>query len=213
MKIKVGVVAVALAVVGVLGGCTSTPAADTAPIIQPKGPGEDAKTLSPDDIGTDWQTPPNEADLRYVAGMIVHHRQALEMSSLAPERAVDETVLGLASRIKDAQGPEIGAMEQWQKQYAAQAPAHGHSGEAPHVDHASMPGMATPDQMAALKAAKGADFDRLFLQLMIAHHEGALTMVTEHAAKGVDVRVGEMADDVAAVQSAEINRMRAVRIP
>lgn len=213
MRIKVGVTAVVLAVTGVLAGCTSTPAEDTAPIIQPKGPGEVAETLSADDIGTDWRTPPNEADLRYVEGMIGHHRQALEMSSLAPERAVNETVRGLASRIFDAQGPEIKAMEQWQEQYAEQAPKHGHSADLPHVDHASMPGMATADQMAALKAAKGADFDRLFLQLMIAHHEGALKMVTEHAAKGVDVRVGEMADDVAAGQSAEINKMRAVQIP
>jgi uncharacterized protein (DUF305 family) len=213
MRIKVALAAAALVATGVLAGCTGTPAEDTAPIIQPKGPGEAAQTLSPDDIGTNWQTPPNEADLAYVVGMIEHHRQALEMSSLAPERAANETVRGLASRIADAQGPEIKAMEQWQRQYATQAPAHGHSGEMPHVDHTSMPGMATPEQLAELKAARGADFDRLFLRLMIAHHEGALKMVTDHAAKGVDVRVGEMADDVAATQAAEIAKMQAVQIP
>ncbi|RKT56064.1 DUF305 domain-containing protein [Saccharothrix australiensis] len=195
-----------------LASCTA-PAGDSPPVIVPKGPGEQAATVAPEDVGTDRWSAPSEADLKYVASMIEHHRQALVMSALAPERASNETVKGLASRIHDTQGPEIGAMEQWRRQFAEQAPAHGHRGELPHVDHRSMPGMATDEQLAALRAARGPEFDRLFLQLMIAHHEGALTMANELLASGSDVRVEEMANDVVASQSDEIARMRAITIP
>ncbi|MBW4717552.1 DUF305 domain-containing protein [Saccharothrix obliqua] len=193
--------------------CTSPPAADAPPVIVPGAPGEQARTVAPGDVGTDRWVAPNEADLKYVAGMIVHHEQALEMSALAPERARHETVRGLAARIHDTQGPEIGAMRQWRDQFARDAPAHGHRGQLPEVAHAAMPGMASPDQLAALRAARGDDFDRLFLSLMIAHHEGALRMATELLSSGSDVRVEEMANDVVASQSDEIARMRAITIP
>ncbi|XVS61458.1 DUF305 domain-containing protein [Actinosynnema sp. CA-299493] len=198
--------------VAVLAGCTSQ-ADDQPPIIAPQGPGEQAQTLAPEDFGTDRWVAPSEADLKYVAGMIVHHRQALDMTALAPERAQNETVRGLASRIHDTQGPEIAAMEQWQRQYAEDAPAHGHGSDLPEVDHRSMPGMATDEQLAALRAARGADFDRLFLQLMIAHHEGAVRMAIEVLSSGSDVRVEEMANDVSVSQTDEIDRMRAITIP
>ncbi|ROP42245.1 DUF305 domain-containing protein [Saccharothrix texasensis] len=198
--------------VAVLAGCTSQ-ADDQPPIIAPQGPGEQAQTLAPEDFGTDRWVAPSEADLRYVASMIVHHQQALEMTALAPERAQNETVRGLASRIHDTQGPEIAAMEQWQRQYAEDAPAHGHGATLPEVDHRSMPGMATDEQLAALAAARGADFDRLFLQLMIAHHEGAVRMAIEVLSSGTDVRVEEMANDVSVSQTDEIDRMRAITIP
>ena len=198
--------------VAVLAGCTSQ-SGDQPPIIVPQGPGEQARTMAPEEFGTDRWVAPSEADLKYVARMIVHHKQALDMTALAPERAQHETVRGLASRIHDTQGPEIAAMEQWQRQYAENAPAHGHGGELPEVDHGSMPGMATDEQMAALAAARGADFDRLFLQLMIAHHEGAVQMAVEVLSSGIDVRVEEMANDVSASQTDEINRMKAIKIP
>jgi uncharacterized protein (DUF305 family) len=209
MRIRVVLVAVVLAV----AGCTGTSVDSGAPIIAPGAPGEANKTLSPADIGTDRTLAPNEQDLVYVVGMIAHHQQAVEMTALAPERAANETVRGLASRIHDTQGPEIGAMEQWQRQFAANATQHGHSGDLPHVDHAKMPGMATPDQLAALKAATGAEFDKLFVQLMTAHHQGAVKMAEQVLASGLDVRVEEMAADVIAVQSDEIKRMQALQLP
>ncbi|QFZ19144.1 DUF305 domain-containing protein [Saccharothrix syringae] len=196
----------------VLVGCTSQ-ASDEAPVIVPQGPGEPARTLSPEDVGTDRWVAPSEADVTYVAKMIVHHRQALEMSALAPERAQDATVKGLASRINDTQGPEIGAMEQWQREYAQQAPAHGHSGSQPEFDHAAMPGMASAADLAALAAARGADFDRLYVRLMTAHHEGALKMAVEVLSNGSDVRVEEMANDVIVTQTDEIERMKAIALP
>ncbi|CCH30294.1 DUF305 domain-containing protein [Actinosynnema sp. NPDC047251] len=199
-------------VVAFLAACTPQ-SEEAPPVIVPKGPGEQAETMAPGDVGTDRWVAPGEADLKYVASMIVHHRQALEMSALAPERARNETVKGLASRIHDTQGPEIGAMEQWRRQFAENAPAHGHNGSLPEVDHGSMPGMATDEQLAALKAASGTDFDRLFLRLMIAHHEGALTMAVDLLSSGSDVRVEEMANDVVASQSDEIARMKAISLP
>ncbi|PRY40348.1 DUF305 domain-containing protein [Umezawaea tangerina] len=205
MRIKVGVAAVAL----LLAGCTGTSSTeDAAPVIVPGAPGETAKTISPDDLGTDRYIAPNDRDLAYVAGMVVHHRQAVEMTELAPERASNEVVRGLAARIHDTQGPEIGAMEQWQRQYAATAGEHGHSGKMPDVDHAAMPGMATAEQMGELKAARGEEFDRVFVRLMVAHHKGALAMAEEVLSSGVDVKVEEMAADVIATQTDEINRMQ-----
>ena len=209
MRFRVGLVAVAL----VLTGCTSTPSDDAAPIIVPGAPGEQAKTISPDDIGTDRFVAPNERDLTYVVSMIGHHRQALEMTELAPDRASNETVRGLASRIHDTQGPEIGAMEQWQKQFTVNAEQHGHSTALPHVDHATMPGMASTADMAALAAATGGEFDKLFVRLMIAHHKGALKMAEEVLSNGVDVRVEEMASDVIATQTDEIKRMQDLQLP
>jgi uncharacterized protein (DUF305 family) len=98
-------------------------------------------------------------------------------------------------------------MNRWLSQHAVptvnpNAP-HGHGG-----DGGEMPGMATPEQLDALDKAKGAAFDKLFLELMITHHEGALTMADEVRKNGVDVRVQEIADDVTAEQSDEIRRMR-----
>ncbi|HEX6342415.1 DUF305 domain-containing protein [Umezawaea sp.] len=209
MRMRVGLLAVAL----VLAGCTSTPSDDATPIIAPGAPGEQAKTISPDDLGTDRLVAPNERDLTYVVSMIGHHRQALEMTALAPERASNETVRGLASRIHDTQGPEIGAMEQWQKQFAVDAERHGHSTALPHVDHATMPGTASAADMAALAASTGPEFDRLFARLMIEHHKGALRMAQEVLADGVDVRVEEMASDVIATQTDEITRLQNLDLP
>jgi uncharacterized protein (DUF305 family) len=206
-------IAVLAVLAAVLVGCTSGPEADQPPVIAPQGPGEQAQTLSPDDVGTDRWVAPSEADVTYVVKMIEHHRQALEMSALAADRAGDETVKGLASRIHDAQGPEIEGMEQWRRQYAEEAAAHGHGGDLPEVDHAAMPGMASEADLAALEAARGADFDRLYLRLMTAHHEGAIEMAVELLSNGSDVRVEEMANDVIATQTDEIERMKAITIP
>lgn len=193
-----GVLAVAAAFV-LLAGCTSTP--DAAPVIAPDTPGGSQQTLAPTDVSGVIPPPPNEADRKYVAMMIVHHEQALAMTRFAPDRAENATVKGLADRIRFSQEPEIGAMKQWQR-------AHGEIGS--HGDHGSMPGMATQEQLNALGAARGKDFDRMFLQLMIVHHEGALKMATDALGAGSNLQVEEMANDVIASQSDEINRMKAL---
>ncbi|MFD3695437.1 DUF305 domain-containing protein [Streptomyces sp. NPDC058646] len=174
-------------------------------VIAPGRPGEKARTLSPGQAAKEQpDDSPNAADHAYVQGMIEHHRQALTMSALAPDRAAAEGVKRIAERIAAAQKPEIGAMEGWLSRYPA--PAAGSAGH----DHGAMPGMATEQQLQELAQARGADFDRLFLKLMTAHHAGALTMAGEALADGNNVTVEEMANEVVATQTAEMARMRAM---
>ncbi|WTO32758.1 DUF305 domain-containing protein [Streptomyces virginiae] len=197
-----------------LPGCQGDDGSDRATIVAPGGPGEEARHLTPEEAAkAKPDDSPNAADRTYVSRMIEHHRQALTMSALAPDRAASEGVKRLAERITAAQKPEIGAMEKWLTRHPATtpppatatpaAPAAGH-------DHGAMPGMATERQLAELTAATGTDFDRLFLKLMTTHHEGAVTMAGEALAGGNNVAVEEMATEVVATQSAEIHRMRAM---
>ncbi|MFC7644934.1 DUF305 domain-containing protein [Streptosporangium lutulentum] len=143
---------------------------------------------------------PNAVDVIFMQNMISHHRQALDMAALAPTRADSDKLKGLASRIKDVQGPEIQFMTSWLQQQGQKVPDH-------HAAHTDMPGMATPEQIEALKAASGKDFDRLFLQLMIAHHEGALKMAEQALVGGSHQKIEEVANDITATQNAEIRRM------
>ncbi|CRK58142.1 putative lipoprotein [Alloactinosynnema sp. L-07] len=199
------VVSVLAAVIALgISGCGDDVARPDNPVLQPGKPGEDNKTLSPDEAVSAIPTyKPNEADITYVRDMIVHHRQAVEMTALVPQRGRNEQVKGLASRISDAQQPEIEAMNRWLSTNFQPPvdPGHGHV-------PADMPGMATPEQLAALKQASGAEFDKLFLQLMIKHHEGAIAMANKAQQSGADVKVQEMADHVVAEQGDEIRRMQ-----
>ncbi|MCI3934841.1 DUF305 domain-containing protein [Streptomyces sp. AN091965] len=199
-----------------LGACDSASDADARPksgsskgpsVIAPGKPGEKAATLSAEEAArqrTDDDSP-NSADFDYVEKMIPHHAQALEMTRLVPKRAKSTRVKRLADRITAAQKPEIGAMERWLKSQGKKAEKRGHGA---HHDHAGMPGMATPAQLEQLRAAKGEAFDELFLKLMITHHSGAVTMATDALSEGNNLLVEEMANDVVAQQTAEINRMR-----
>ncbi|MFD5429167.1 DUF305 domain-containing protein [Streptomyces sp. NPDC127084] len=180
-------------------------------VVAPGRPGEPARTLSADEARRAVpDNRPNAADLAYARMMIVHHRQALEMTALAPGHAAGERLKRLAERIDAAQRPEIGAMEAWLKANGGGTDGgHGSHGQGGH-DHGAMPGMATPAQLTQLRAAHGAAFDKLFLTLMITHHAGAVTMATEVLSNGRNVQMEEMASEVIAQQTAEINRMRAM---
>jgi uncharacterized protein (DUF305 family) len=185
------------------------PPTNSAPVIVPGKPGEEASTIPPGQATVADSPAPNDADITFVENMIAHHQQAVWMAELAPDRASSRDVKELASRIADVQGPEIDAMNRWLSQHSIPtvnptAPEHSHGGGAA----ASMPGMITEAQFEELQNAKGKDFDRLFLQRMIAHHQGALTMADQVRKSGVDVRVQEMADDVTAEQTDEIHRMQ-----
>jgi uncharacterized protein (DUF305 family) len=185
------------------------------PVIAPQGPGEPNETRTPDEAASAaQQQPPNDADVSYVQMMIVHHAQALEMTELAAEHGTGEKVRSIAARISDVQGPEIDMMNRWLAEHGEDEidPSGGaHDGHGNHGHHGDMPGMATPEEMDDLRAARGEDFDELFLTLMIAHHDGALEMARDVQTAGADVRVQEMADDVIATQSAEIGRMQTMR--
>ncbi|WP_374772698.1 DUF305 domain-containing protein [Streptomyces sp. NBC_01310] len=201
-----------------LAGCQGDGGADRADdgpavIVAPGRPGEKSRTLTPEQAAkAKPDDSPNAADHAYVQRMIEHHRQALTMSALAPQRAAADGVKRLADRITAAQKPEIGAMQKWLARHptpSAGSGGHGQGHDQGH-DHGAMPGMATEQQLKELTEAKGTDFDRLFLKLMTAHHEGALTMAGEALAGGNNIAVEEMANEVVATQSAEIHRMRAM---
>lgn len=199
-----------LVVLGVaLAGCGSAAPAGPA-VIVPGGPGESAQVL-PGAEAAERRTPVpvSPADVEFVAAMVPHHEQALELAALAPGRAVAPGVLAIADRISAVQGAEIAMMRSWlDVQDDALGGGHGGAHGGGGHEGGLHPGMATPEQVAALGAATGPAFDRMFLDLMIAHHEGALAMADAVRAGGTDVLVSQMADDVTATQSAEIGRMR-----
>lgn len=193
-----------------LSGCTadppSAPQADsTAPVLAPGRPGEEARTLSPGEAVTAVPKPVmNAADVKYLQDMVVHHQQALDMSILVPNRATSARIKALASRIKDTQGPEIQFMRGLLQEQGQRIPDH-------HTAHEGMPGMATPEQLDRLKAASGQAFDEQFLQLMSAHHEGAIKMSEQVLTGGSHIRIEELANDIAVTQLAEIRRMRQIQ--
>jgi len=200
----------AVLALGPLAACSSTPPppSNPGPVIVPGKPGEEASTIPPGQATGVAPEEPNDADKQFIQNMIVHHQQAVWMADLAPSRASSKDVKGMASRISDVQKLEIDAMNRWLSKHSIPtvnptAPNHETMG-----GHGAMPGMATPEQLDQLKNAKGTAFDTLWLTLMIAHHQGALTMAEEVRQKGVDVRVQEIADDVLVEQADEIQRMQ-----
>jgi uncharacterized protein (DUF305 family) len=146
-----------------------------------------------------------EADVRFMQGMIAHHAQAIYMSRMAVAHHAGPKLLKLANKIDQSHVAEIRLMQEWLK-------ANGQFvTDTSSWHHMMMQGMLTSEQIAQLDAAKGADFDRLYLTYMIQHHEGALKMVTDLFATpraGQDVDVSVFANDVTVVQTAEIGVMR-----
>ena len=149
---------------------------------------------------------PNATDVAFARDMIPHHRQAIEMADLAADRAGSGEIRALADRIRRAQDPEIAQMAGWLTEWGQPLPSPGqHTGQ---DDHHGMPGMMTGDEMAALAGAAGAEFDRLFLDTMIRHHEGAVQMAEILRSDGVHPAVRQLAEAIAASQQSEINEMR-----
>lgn len=149
------------------------------------------------------------ADVAFMQGMIAHHAQALEMTALVAERTTTHAIMMLAERIDVSQTDEIALMQAWLRDRAERVPGpHDHHA---HGDHGLMPGMLTAAQMERLRAARGAEFDRLFLELMIQHHEGALRMVRDLFAAdgaGQEPAIFQFASEVDSDQTMEIDRMR-----
>ena len=151
-----------------------------------------------------------KADVEFMQGMIAHHAQAVDMVDLIEARTARDEIRMLGRRIAASQVDEITMMQDWLKSRSQPAPeTHTHEG---HVT-ALMPGMLTGEEMARLAASRGADFDRLFLEGMIKHHGGALTMVEQlfsTPGAGQEVEVFTFASDVDADQRIEIDRMAAM---
>ncbi len=155
-----------------------------------------------------------EADVRFMTGMIGHHAQALVMAGLAPTHDASPSLDILCARIINAQKDEIAGMQLWLSDRGQPVPEvdiHGTTMMVHGPDYAMhMPGMLTQEQLDELDAARGEDFDRLFLTFMIQHHQGAVTMVEELLATdgaGQDEAAFKLASDIQADQRAEIDRM------
>ncbi len=156
--------------------------------------------------------PYTPADVHFVAGMIGHHAQAIQMAGWAPSHEAGAAVRRLCERIVVAQNDEIAFAQRWLREHHEFVPPADPRGHImPGMDHPMlMPGMLTPEQMTQLDAARGPEFDRLFLTFMIQHHQGALTMVQQLlSAPGAaqDGPIFRFAADVNADQTTEINRM------
>jgi uncharacterized protein (DUF305 family) len=189
--------------------------AQQPPIVQPGAPGAAPRTLTPQEAVRVANTGFTLEDVRFMQDMIWHHHQAVEMAALVRERTNNQVVLDAARRIDASQADEIRFMQTWLRERGQEAPDPlGAGGHAQHGsaagDHHNMPGMATHAQMQALAAARGVEFDRQFLRLMIAHHEGAVQMArrllsTPNSAS--DPMLFDFANEVINEQQAEINRM------
>ena len=184
------------------------------PIVQPGAPGAPARILTPEQAAKVADTRFIGADLEFMSGMIHHHQQALDMAKLAPTRSTNKDLLTMAGRIAASQKDEMKFMRDWLSARGA-SPAAPMPAMAGH-DHGgmAMKGMATPAQMAQLAASKGEAFDRLFLQLMTAHHAGAVTMVEElleRPGAAYDPVLFQFTSDVKNEQTAEIKRMDALK--
>ncbi|MGW1783423.1 DUF305 domain-containing protein [Streptomyces sp. NPDC002143] len=157
----------------------------------------------------------NEQDVSFAQGMIPHHRQALEMAKLAAGRASSAEVEDLASRVEKAQDPEIKTMSGWLKSWGEDVPTTSDSTAASTsgMDHSGssgshgMPGMMDGSDMAELEKASGADFDSMFLTMMVEHHEGAVDMAEAEKDKGEYGPATSMAEDIVTAQTAEIAEM------
>jgi uncharacterized protein (DUF305 family) len=152
----------------------------------------------------------NDADVAFAQHVIDHHRQALQMAAMAEGRAADAGVKELAGRIKGAQQPEIDTMNEWLTAWGKPAPmpAASMASDMPGMQHGAMPGMMSAEDMTTLMGAKGGTFDKQFLTMMIAHHEGAVQMAQQEAAQGSNADAKALAQKIVTDQQAEIASMR-----
>ncbi|MFD7496279.1 DUF305 domain-containing protein [Streptomyces sp. NPDC059832] len=157
----------------------------------------------------------NDADVTFAQQMIPHHQQAIEMAKLADGRAFDPEIKKLATAIEKAQDPEINTMKGWLTSWGKPLPASSSPmGDMPGMDHGSdgsgMPGMMSGKDMDDLAAAKGRDFDKRFAQLMIGHHQGAVTMAEDEQKNGDNAGAKKLAGAVVTAQTAEIEQMNKI---
>ena len=185
----------------------------TPVVVQPGAPGQPTRTLPPSTRAT--LPPRSSADVQFMQGMIMHHAQAVEMTALIASHTENKDLRLLGARISHSQSEEIKFMKRWLETRGELTSLP--MPEMPGMDMSKqpmlMPGMLTPKQMEALKKAKGAEFDQLFLTGMIQHHGGALTMVKDlfdTAGAGQDAELFNFATDVDSGQRAEIRIMQSM---
>jgi uncharacterized protein (DUF305 family) len=193
----------------------SAPAAPV--VVQPGAPGKPTKVLPPTTKGA--LPPVSPADAQFMQGMIMHHAQAVEMTALIELHTENKDVRSLGARISRSQSDEIKFMKRWLASRGQPISEATHDMRHMHMSHGNMshdsmtlmPGMLSAEQMEALRKAKGAEFDHLFLTGMIQHHGGALTMVKDlydTAGAGQDAELFNFTTDVDSGQRAEIRIMQ-----
>ncbi len=199
--------------------------AQQAPIVQPGAPGQPTQALTPQQAIQIADTRFSPDDVRFMQDMILHHRQAVEMAALVRDRTNRQPLVDAARRIDASQADEIAFMSKWLRDRSQVAPdpaamhaMHAMPAMAPMSgmtgNYAAM-GMATPEQMAAMAAARGPAFDRLFLERMITHHQGAVTMaegLLKRGGSAADPVLFEFVNGVINEQKAEIRRMTALLV-
>jgi uncharacterized protein (DUF305 family) len=189
-RAAVGVLSLALAL-SACGG-TAAPTGSTA--------ASEAPASAPADAGAQH----NDADVRFAQMMIPHHQQALEMAETALQRTQNAEVRALAEQIQSAQDPEITTLSGFLESWGAAPADDGMAG----MDHSGMSGMMSQGDMDALAGADGAAFDARFLEMMIAHHEGAIAESERAVADGSNAQAKELATQIISGQTAEIEQMR-----
>jgi uncharacterized protein (DUF305 family) len=195
--------ALSLTLIGGLAGCVADPVSPGMPGMPGMGQGGPSPAASA--TGADM------ADRMFVTMMIPHHEQAIEMSDLVlADPDIDSRVRDLAQRIKDAQGPEIALMQSWLEDWGMGEMSD--MGDVPGMG--DMPdmgdGMLSQEELEALSEASGPAAARLFLEQMIAHHEGAIEMAEQELANGTDADVLELARTIVTTQTEEIALMREI---
>jgi uncharacterized protein (DUF305 family) len=191
-------------------GYAQQAASGSAVVVEPGAPGTPSRRLPPSTSGVTPQ--PSQADIEFMQGMIMHHGQAVEMTDMIPSHTENPEIRALGARIGLSQADEIKFMKHWL--IARGQPISMAMPGMPDMDKNGnsmlMPGMLTPDQMNALRQARGAEFDRLFLTGMIQHHGGALVMVKQlfdSPGSGEDAELFNFATDADNTQRAEIRIM------
>ena len=186
-------------------------AQQTPVVVQPGAPGQPTLTLPPTTRAT--LPPHSPADTQFMQNMIMHHAQAVEMTALIDTHTENKELRSLGARISRSQSDEIKFMKRWltARDEPTSPPMHHMPGMDMSSHQMLMPGMLTAEQMAALRHAKGHEFDQLFLKGMIQHHSGALTMVKElfdTAGAGQDAELFNFTTEVDSGQRAEIKIMQ-----
>lgn len=146
------------------------------------------------------QAEANQTDITFAQSMIPHHEQAIDMAELAADRAMDKQVIDLAKQLEQAQGPEVKTMKQWLDQWGAGM-------QMQHGGHGGMPGMMSDQDMTMLEPAQGAEFDRMWLRMMIEHHEGAIEMARTELKDGSYPAAQQLARAIVDAQQSEIDTM------
>lgn len=202
-----GLIAAAATAVALVAGCSGTPEDAGHPT------GSMPTSSMPMAPADHTAANHNAADVMWTQMMIPHHQQAVEMAALAPGRTENAELLALAAQVQAAQDPEIAQMTAWLATWGVPTMPGGMDHSMPGgtaMDDMGHDGMMTAEQMTQLENATGADFDRAWLELMIAHHQGAIDSSTQIETSGQSPQVHDLAGEIIAGQQAEIEQMQAM---